>query len=71
MEHQFMDVYQLCSFVLMPLITNMTPSSPHRPDAAQVPFHGGLPANMPPHPMYMPMQMLWWQQMYARHYYMQ
>ncbi|TNN51226.1 Homocysteine-responsive endoplasmic reticulum-resident ubiquitin-like domain member 2 protein [Liparis tanakae] len=26
---------------------------------------------MPPHPMYMPMQMLWWQQMYARHYYMQ
>lgn len=63
MEHQFMDVCQLSSFV--------TPSSLHRPDAAQVPFHGGLPANMPPHPMYMPMQMLWWQQMYARHYYMQ
>lgn len=44
---------------------------PQWPDAAQVPFQGGLPANMPPHPMYMPMQMLWWQQMYARHYYMQ
>lgn len=44
---------------------------PQWPDAAQVPFHGDLPANMPPHPMYMPMQMLWWQQMYARHYYMQ
>ena len=35
------------------------------------PLQGDLPANMPPHPMYMPMQMLWWQQMYARHYYMQ
>ncbi|XP_069568069.1 homocysteine-responsive endoplasmic reticulum-resident ubiquitin-like domain member 2 protein isoform X2 [Brachyistius frenatus] len=44
---------------------------PEWPDAAQVPLQGGLPANMPPHPMYMPMQMLWWQQMYARHYYMQ
>lgn len=44
---------------------------PQWPDAAQVPFNGGLPANMPPHPIYMPMQMLWWQQMYARHYYMQ
>lgn len=44
---------------------------PQWPDAAQVAFQGGLPANMPPHPMYMPMQMLWWQQMYARHYYMQ
>ncbi|XP_077950769.1 homocysteine-responsive endoplasmic reticulum-resident ubiquitin-like domain member 2 protein isoform X1 [Gasterosteus aculeatus] len=40
---------------------------PQWPDAAQVPLQG----NMPPHPMYMPMQMLWWQQMYARHYYMQ
>ncbi|XP_039886610.1 homocysteine-responsive endoplasmic reticulum-resident ubiquitin-like domain member 2 protein [Simochromis diagramma] len=48
-----------------------TAGIPQWPDAAQVPFHGGLPANMPPHPMYMPMQMLWWQQMYARHYYMQ
>ncbi|XP_047455120.1 homocysteine-responsive endoplasmic reticulum-resident ubiquitin-like domain member 2 protein isoform X1 [Mugil cephalus] len=44
---------------------------PQWPDAAQVPLQGGLPANVPPHPMYMPMQMLWWQQMYARHYYMQ
>lgn len=44
---------------------------PQWPDAAQVPFQGGLSANMPPHPLYMPMQMLWWQQMYAHHYYMQ
>ncbi|KAG7999301.1 Homocysteine-responsive endoplasmic reticulum-resident ubiquitin-like domain member 2 protein [Nibea albiflora] len=44
---------------------------PQWPDGAQVPLQGGLPANMPPHPMYMPMQMLWWQQMYAHHYYMQ
>ncbi|XP_028282231.1 homocysteine-responsive endoplasmic reticulum-resident ubiquitin-like domain member 2 protein [Parambassis ranga] len=41
------------------------------PDGSQVPLQGGFPANMAPHPMYMPMQMLWWQQMYARHYYMQ
>ncbi|XP_016893730.1 homocysteine-responsive endoplasmic reticulum-resident ubiquitin-like domain member 2 protein isoform X2 [Cynoglossus semilaevis] len=47
------------------------PGAPQWPDGAQVPLQGGLPANMPPHPMYMPMQMLWWQQMYARHYYMQ
>ncbi|XP_030250840.1 homocysteine-responsive endoplasmic reticulum-resident ubiquitin-like domain member 2 protein [Sparus aurata] len=47
------------------------PAVPQWPDGAQVPLQGGLPANMPPHPMYMPMQMLWWQQMYARHYYMQ
>lgn len=38
---------------------------PQWPGAPQVPLQGG------PHPMYMPMQMLWWQQMYARHYYMQ
>ncbi|KAM6910736.1 homocysteine-responsive endoplasmic reticulum-resident ubiquitin-like domain member 2 protein [Xenentodon cancila] len=44
---------------------------PQWPDAAQIPLQGGLPANMVPHPMYMPIQMLWWQQMYARHYYMQ
>ncbi|KAK5621834.1 hypothetical protein CRENBAI_011421 [Crenichthys baileyi] len=48
-----------------------TPGVPHCPDAAQVPLQGGLPASMPAHPAYMPMQMLWWQQMYARHYYMQ
>ncbi|XP_026173596.1 homocysteine-responsive endoplasmic reticulum-resident ubiquitin-like domain member 2 protein isoform X2 [Mastacembelus armatus] len=47
------------------------PGVPQWPDGAQVPLQGGLPANMPPHPMYMPMQMLWWQQMYARQYYMQ
>ncbi|XP_071758083.1 homocysteine-responsive endoplasmic reticulum-resident ubiquitin-like domain member 2 protein [Centroberyx gerrardi] len=44
---------------------------PQWPDGAQVPLQGGLAANVPPHPMYMPMQMLWWQQMYARQYYMQ
>ncbi|XP_056237578.1 homocysteine-responsive endoplasmic reticulum-resident ubiquitin-like domain member 2 protein [Seriola aureovittata] len=47
------------------------PGVPQWPGGAQVPLQGGLPANAPPHPMYMPMQMLWWQQMYARHYYMQ
>lgn len=29
------------------------------------------PAGLPAHPVYTPMQMLWWQQMYARQYYMQ
>uniref|UniRef100_A0A8C6UFA1 HERPUD family member 2 n=1 Tax=Neogobius melanostomus TaxID=47308 RepID=A0A8C6UFA1_9GOBI len=47
------------------------PGLPQWPGGPQVPLQGGLPENMPPHPMYMPMQMLWWQQMYARHYYMQ
>ncbi|XP_029360227.1 homocysteine-responsive endoplasmic reticulum-resident ubiquitin-like domain member 2 protein [Echeneis naucrates] len=47
------------------------PGVPQWPGEAQVPLQGGLPPNVPPHPMYMPMQMLWWQQMYARHYYMQ
>eukprot|EP00066_Takifugu_rubripes_P014284 XP_011603550.1 PREDICTED: homocysteine-responsive endoplasmic reticulum-resident ubiquitin-like domain member 2 protein isoform X2 [Takifugu rubripes] len=37
-----------------------------RPGGAQVPLQGGVPA-----PLYVPLQMLWWQQMYARHYYMQ
>ncbi|XP_045064597.1 homocysteine-responsive endoplasmic reticulum-resident ubiquitin-like domain member 2 protein [Coregonus clupeaformis] len=41
------------------------------PDGTQVPVQGGMAAGVPPHPMYMPMQVLWWQQMYARHYYMQ
>lgn len=41
-----------------------TPGYPHCPDAAQVPLQGGFPASVP-------MQMLWWQQVYARHYYMQ
>ncbi|KAM9310588.1 LOW QUALITY PROTEIN: homocysteine-responsive endoplasmic reticulum-resident ubiquitin-like domain member 2 protein [Pholidichthys leucotaenia] len=44
---------------------------PQWPDAAQIPLNGSLPTSIPPHPMYMPIQMLWWQQMYARHYYMQ
>uniref|UniRef100_A0A3Q2GNH8 HERPUD family member 2 n=1 Tax=Cyprinodon variegatus TaxID=28743 RepID=A0A3Q2GNH8_CYPVA len=47
------------------------PGVPHCPDAAEFPLQGGLPASMPPHPAYIPMQMLWWQQMYARQYYMQ
>ncbi|XP_070995830.1 homocysteine-responsive endoplasmic reticulum-resident ubiquitin-like domain member 2 protein isoform X1 [Oncorhynchus clarkii lewisi] len=41
------------------------------PDGTQVPVQGGMAAGVPPHPMYMPMQVLWWQQMYAHHYYMQ
>ncbi|XP_068178908.1 homocysteine-responsive endoplasmic reticulum-resident ubiquitin-like domain member 2 protein isoform X2 [Antennarius striatus] len=41
------------------------PGVPHWPDGAPVPLQG-----VPPHPVYAPMQMLWWQ-MYARHYYMQ
>ncbi|XP_041963239.1 homocysteine-responsive endoplasmic reticulum-resident ubiquitin-like domain member 2 protein [Alosa sapidissima] len=39
------------------------------PAGFPVPMQAGAP--LPAHPMYMPMQMLWWQQMYARHYYMQ
>ncbi|XP_036071705.1 homocysteine-responsive endoplasmic reticulum-resident ubiquitin-like domain member 2 protein isoform X2 [Oryzias melastigma] len=41
------------------------------PAAAQVPLNGGLPPHVPLHPAYMPLQMLWWQQMYARQYYLQ
>ncbi|XP_056141896.1 homocysteine-responsive endoplasmic reticulum-resident ubiquitin-like domain member 2 protein [Lampris incognitus] len=41
------------------------------PGMNQIPLQGGLAANAPPHPMFMPMQMVWWHQMYARHYYMQ
>ncbi|XP_072316723.1 homocysteine-responsive endoplasmic reticulum-resident ubiquitin-like domain member 2 protein [Eucyclogobius newberryi] len=47
------------------------PGVPQWPGGAQVPLQGALPGSMPPHPAYMPMQVLWWQQMYARHYYMQ
>ncbi len=36
-----------------------------------LPMQGGPAAGFPAPPMYMPMQMFWWQQMYARHYYMQ
>ncbi|XP_028327403.1 homocysteine-responsive endoplasmic reticulum-resident ubiquitin-like domain member 2 protein [Gouania willdenowi] len=48
-----------------------SPGVPQWPEGAQAPLYGEVPANMPPHPMYMPLQMMWWQQMYARHYYMQ
>ncbi|XP_067093897.1 homocysteine-responsive endoplasmic reticulum-resident ubiquitin-like domain member 2 protein isoform X1 [Osmerus mordax] len=41
------------------------------PDGTRYPLHGRLAAGTNPHPIYMPMQVLWWQQMYARHYYMQ
>ncbi|KAJ0066471.1 hypothetical protein NL108_013504, partial [Boleophthalmus pectinirostris] len=47
------------------------PGVPQWPGGPQVPLQGALPGNMPPHPAYVPMQVLWWQQMYARHYYMQ
>lgn len=51
------------------------PGLPQWPGAPQGgpqgPLQGALPGNTPPQPMYMPMQMLWWQQMYARHYYLQ
>uniref|UniRef100_A0A8C2J2R0 Homocysteine-responsive endoplasmic reticulum-resident ubiquitin-like domain member 2 protein n=1 Tax=Cyprinus carpio TaxID=7962 RepID=A0A8C2J2R0_CYPCA len=42
-----------------------------RPEGMPLPMQGGPAAGFPAHPMYMPMQMFWWQQMYARHYYMQ
>lgn len=42
-----------------------------RPEGIPLPMQGGAPAGFPVHPMYMPMQMFWWQQMYARHYYVQ
>ncbi|XP_012994728.2 homocysteine-responsive endoplasmic reticulum-resident ubiquitin-like domain member 2 protein isoform X2 [Esox lucius] len=42
------------------------------PDGTQVPVQGGgTAAGVSPQPMYMSMQVLWWQQMYARHYYLQ
>uniref|UniRef100_A0A3P9I7H1 Homocysteine-responsive endoplasmic reticulum-resident ubiquitin-like domain member 2 protein n=1 Tax=Oryzias latipes TaxID=8090 RepID=A0A3P9I7H1_ORYLA len=47
------------------------PPNAQWPAAAQVPLQGALPPNVPFHPAYMPLQMLWWQQMYARHYYLQ
>lgn len=37
-----------------------------RPDGGQVALQGSAPP-----PVYPPLQVLWWQQMYARHYYMQ
>ncbi|XP_054639003.1 homocysteine-responsive endoplasmic reticulum-resident ubiquitin-like domain member 2 protein isoform X2 [Dunckerocampus dactyliophorus] len=50
--------------VSSPLNLPQTPAgAPQWPHGAQVPMRGGQ--------MFMPMQMLWWQQMYAQHYYMQ
>lgn len=37
----------------------------------QFPLQEGMPAGFSAYPMYNPMQMLWWQQAYARQYYMQ
>ncbi|XP_013883760.1 homocysteine-responsive endoplasmic reticulum-resident ubiquitin-like domain member 2 protein [Austrofundulus limnaeus] len=54
-----------------PPSSQSTSGLPQGPDAARVPLQGDLPADVPPNPVYVPMQMLWWQQMYARHYYMQ
>ncbi|XP_028836576.1 homocysteine-responsive endoplasmic reticulum-resident ubiquitin-like domain member 2 protein [Denticeps clupeoides] len=42
-----------------------------QPEGLAFPMQAGTAAGLPAHPAYMPMQMLWWQQMYARHYYMQ
>ncbi|KAA0702798.1 Homocysteine-responsive endoplasmic reticulum-resident ubiquitin-like domain member 2 protein [Triplophysa tibetana] len=47
------------------------PGVMQRPEGIPLPMQGGAPAGFPVHPMYMPMQMFWWQQMYARHYYVQ
>lgn len=38
---------------------------------ARLPVQQGLPVGFPGYPMYSTMQLLWWQQIYARHYYMQ
>lgn len=50
MEHQFMDVYQLCSFVLKPLITNMTPPPSTGPMLLRFPFMGAYLPTCPPTP---------------------
>lgn len=52
----------------------LNPAAPgvlQRPEGMPLPMQGGPPAGFPVHPMYMPMQMFWWQQMYARHYFVQ
>ncbi|XP_076869347.1 homocysteine-responsive endoplasmic reticulum-resident ubiquitin-like domain member 2 protein isoform X2 [Brachyhypopomus gauderio] len=41
------------------------------PEGTLLPTLDAPPAGVPTQPIYTPMQMLWWQQMYARHYYMQ
>ncbi|XP_048385878.1 homocysteine-responsive endoplasmic reticulum-resident ubiquitin-like domain member 2 protein [Stegostoma tigrinum] len=38
---------------------------------SQVPMQPGIPGNFPIYSMYSPQHVLWWQQMYARQYYMQ
>ncbi|CAL8247823.1 unnamed protein product [Lota lota] len=40
-------------------------------EGTRFPPQAGLGPPSGPHPMYTPMQVLWWQQVYARHYYMQ
>ncbi|XP_072322968.1 homocysteine-responsive endoplasmic reticulum-resident ubiquitin-like domain member 2 protein isoform X2 [Scyliorhinus torazame] len=37
----------------------------------QVPIQPGIPGGFPVYSMYSPQHVLWWQQMYARQYYMQ
>lgn len=37
----------------------------------QVPMQPAIPVGFPAYPMYSPQHMLWWQQMYARQYYLQ
>ncbi|XP_078395941.1 homocysteine-responsive endoplasmic reticulum-resident ubiquitin-like domain member 2 protein [Cetorhinus maximus] len=37
----------------------------------QVPMQPGIPGGFPVYPMYSPQHVFWWQQMYARQYYMQ
>ncbi|KAG9355687.1 hypothetical protein JZ751_000525 [Albula glossodonta] len=46
------------------------PAFMQRPMAGQFPLQQGLPPGFPGYPMYSTMQLFWWQQMYARHYYM-
>ncbi|XP_061110979.1 homocysteine-responsive endoplasmic reticulum-resident ubiquitin-like domain member 2 protein isoform X2 [Conger conger] len=43
----------------------------YNPAFMQGPLQQGLPVGVPGYPMYSTMQLLWWQQIYARHYYMQ
>ncbi|XP_036371517.1 homocysteine-responsive endoplasmic reticulum-resident ubiquitin-like domain member 2 protein [Megalops cyprinoides] len=47
------------------------PAFIHRSLGDQLSLQQGFPPSFPAYPMYSTMQLLWWQQMYARHYYMQ
>ncbi|XP_066546958.1 homocysteine-responsive endoplasmic reticulum-resident ubiquitin-like domain member 2 protein isoform X2 [Amia ocellicauda] len=51
--------------------SHAAPNFMQGPLGNQLPVQHGLPAGFPMYPMYNPVQVLWWQQMYARHYYMQ